>query len=299
MSAGIKRALIIVNSGSGQGLGENLAQDAANELRLHGWRVEIFISPGPDDSTRQARECADEFDVIFSCGGDGTLNAIISGIVDRDVVVGVIPAGTANDLARTVGMSLEPAKAIAELPLCRPKEIDLMEIDGGEAWSVVAIGAGVDARTVQRARNLDIPLNGRARYIAAVVTELREDIITPMIVEVDGEVWDGDALLVQVANCPNHGGGMKIAPGARIDDGRLNVVLVEAMSHARALELIPLIYLGRHLDLPEVRTWSATGVKISKPSVGPVLIDGEIQERSSITVRTAPSRVCLWAPAAG
>ncbi|MBD3291953.1 MAG: YegS/Rv2252/BmrU family lipid kinase [Armatimonadia bacterium] len=289
-------ALIITNPQSGNGRGPELAVRASDALRADGWDAEAVVTEGPGDATRIARERAPQFGVVFSCGGDGTLNEVISGIVDHDVTVGVVPAGTANDLARTVGISLAPAEAIAHLTPGHSEPIDLLEIDDGDAWSAVAVGAGIDARTVQRAREMGTVLDGRAAYLAAVTTELGEQILTRMAIEVDDRRWEGDTLFVQVANCPNHGGGFTVAPGARIDDGLLDVVLVEAVGRARALEMIPLIYAGKHVEAPEVHRWRARRVRIAQPAGNPMIIDGEVTQRASLQTRIAPKRVSLWVP---
>lgn len=291
-----QRALIITNPHSGRGDGPVIAVEAGDTLRDAGWEVEVQVTGAPGEAARIGRERAQSFDVVFSCGGDGTLNEVLTGVVDRDVIVGVIPAGTANDLARAIGLPLDPSEAIAALTPGSSRSIDLLEIDGGEAWSAVAVGVGIDARTVRRAQDNGEEIIGRAAYVAAAAGELGEDILTRLQLEVDGEGWEGDALLVQVANCPNHGGGFEIAPGARIDDGLLDVVLIEAVSRTRALKLIPLIYAGEHLDLPEVRHWSATQVSITQPAEGPVIVDGELAERTSLDIRIAPGRLRLWIP---
>ncbi len=294
-----KSALIITNPQSGNGRGPDLASDAVDHLRAEGWEAEGVVTTCRGDATEIARERAEHFEIVFACGGDGTLNEVVSGIVDRDAIVGVIPAGTANDLARAAGVSLNPAEAIATLDRGHPREIDLLEIDGGEAWSAVAVGAGIDARTVQRAEGLGRPLIGRASYLAAVTAELGEQIDTQLSIEIDGETWEGGALLVQVANCPNHGGRFEIAPGARIDDGRLDVVLIKQTTRARALEMIPLAMAGKHVDQPEVERWSAREVTIEQPEAGPMLIDGEVIEQRALHIRIAPGRLRMWLPDEG
>lgn len=291
-----QRALIITNSHSGNGRGPDLALQAGDALRSAGWAAEVVVTSCPGDATRIARERAANYDIVFSCGGDGTLNEVVSGVVEHDVTVGVIPAGTANDLARAVGISLDPPEAIARLSRGHAAEIDLLEIDGGEGWSAVAVGVGIDAATVARAEHDGEAIIGRASYVLAAVAKLGEDILTRLRLEIDGGGWEGDALLVQIANCPNHGGGFTIAPGARVDDGVMDVVLIEAVGRARAVELIPLIYAGKHIGRPEVRRWSAREVTITQPEAGPVLIDGEISEADTLHIHIAPGRLRLWVP---
>ena len=293
---GVRSALIITNPQSGHGSGPEFASDAAAHLRGEGWRAEVAVTTCSGDATEIARERGDHFDVVFSCGGDGTLNEVVSGVVGRDVTVGVIPAGTANDLARAAGVSLDPSEAIAQLDSGHSLEIDLLEINDGEWWSAVAVGVGIDARTVKRAESLGRTVIGRASYLAAVTTELAEEYDTQLSLAIDGEKWEGDALLVQVANCPNHGGRFTIAPCAQIDDGRLDVVLIESTTRGRALEMIPLAMAGRHIDQPEVRRWSARELTIEQPGPGPVLIDGEVRQQESLHIRIAPGKLRLWLP---
>ncbi len=289
-------ALIITNPLSGKGRGPDIAADAQDHLRRAGWDVEIAVTNRQGDAKEIAREGARDCDIVFSCGGDGTLNEVVSAVAEQDVVVGVIPAGTANDLARAAGISLTPSEAIAQLTSGHPVEIDLLQINDGEWWSVVAVGVGIDARTVKRADRLGRPFIGRASYVAAVTAELSEDYDTHLALEIDGEEWEGDALLVQVANCPNHGATFTIAPGARIDDGRFDVVLIKHTSRARALEMIPLTFAGTHVDQPEVERWRASEITIRQPEGDPVLIDGEVRRRSTLVIRIAPGQLRLWLP---
>jgi diacylglycerol kinase (ATP) len=289
-------ALIITNPHSGNGRGPKLARQAGDRLIAAGWDAEVVVTEGAGHAERVVRDQG-AGRIVFSCGGDGTLNNILPGAIDEDAIVGVIPAGTANDLARAVGISLDPQQAIAHLTDGRVRKVDLLEIDGGEGWAAVAVGVGIDARTVERARQMGERQVGRGpSYVAAAISELGDDLSTRLRLQIDGEGWEGDALLVQVANCPNHGGAFTIAPGAEIDDGRLDVVLVETMERGRALELIPRIFAGDHLNLPEVRRWSAREVTIAQPHAGPAIIDGEVVHRERIRMRVAPGRLRLWIP---
>jgi len=292
------RILLIVNPRAGRNSGLAAAGRAEERFRHAGWEVTSRLTEGPGDAERLAREALGEgWDAVFGCGGDGTLSQVLAGLVDGGVPGGIVPAGTGNDFCRHIGLSCDAAAAARQLVGGRATEIDLLEIDGGRGWAVNVIGVGFDARVAARVNRRVRLAGGLAAYLTALLQELVRHRPTEIRLRVDDEAWQGPALLLAVTNAESYGAGMKIAPGAEIDDGLLDVVLVRHMGRLDVLRTFPKVLRGTHTTHPAVTTWQATQVSIETPEPSPLLVDGDLQGQTPVTVRIALGRARFWMPA--
>ena len=247
---------------------------------------------------RLARKAAGEgFDAVLGCGGDGTLSQVLVGLLDTGVPGGTVPAGTGNDFSRTIGLSRDPATAARQLVRGHATDIDLLQINGGLLWSVNVTGVGFDAQVAVRINRRTRLTGGLVAYLTAVMQELITYRPTEVRLRVGDEQWEGLALLLAVANARSYGAGMKIAPEAKIDDGLLNVVVVEHMSRIAFLRNFPKVLRGTHIAHPAVRTWRASEVSIETPKPSPALVDGDVQCETPLHVRVSHSRARFWMPA--
>jgi diacylglycerol kinase (ATP) len=141
---------------------------------------------------------------------------------------------------------------------------------------------------------------GLPTYLATVARELIAYRPTRLRARVDNKtVWEGQALLLAIANAQSYGAGMRIAPMARIDDGLLNVVLVEHVSRLNVVRSFPRVFSGTHLTHPAVHTWEGREVTIETPDgPAPALVDGDVQCQTPLTVRMSPGRATLLLPGA-
>ena len=289
------RLALIANPKAGRNRGLVAAQAAEAEFRQAGWEVTTKLTGAAGDATRLARSAALEgFEAVFACGGDGTLSEVVNGLLDTGVPAGIVPAGTGNDFARTIGLSREARLAAAQLAQGRAASIDLLEINGGELFGINVLGVGFDARVCQRINRRPRLLGGTTAYLLAVAQELLTYRPTEIKLRVDGEEWEGRALLVAVANAVSYGGGMKIAPQARIDDGLLDVVVVQHLSRLNFVRSFPQVMKGTHLAHPAVRAWQGREVEIATGEPSPVLVDGDLRAETPLRVRVAEGRGRLW-----
>lgn len=294
------RTVLIVNPCAGCRSGLQAAAAAESILREAGWEVSRRLTEGPGDGQRLAREAlAEAPGLVFACGGDGTLSQVLTGLLDSGVPTGIIPAGTGNDFVRALGIARDPAQAVRQALRGRARRMDLLEINGGECWSFNVTGTGFDAAVAERINRRARLTRGPTAYLSAVLQELARYRATEVRLQVDGEAWEGRALLVAVANAQGYGAGMRIAPQARIDDGRLDVVLVKDLSRARCLWSLPRVFRGTHLGHPAVRTWRAREVTVETEESAPVLVDGDVRVRTPLRVRVAPGKGLLWTPETG
>jgi diacylglycerol kinase (ATP) len=291
------RVVLIANPVSGRGRSLAAARQAEPIMARAGWEVETVFTTCHGDATRLAREAAaGGAEAVFACGGDGTLSQVVAGLLDTPVPAGVVPAGTGNDFARTLGLPLTSTAAAARLVRGGPAEVDLLDVNHGALWALNILGLGFDARVCERINVRCRFLCGLPAYLIALAQEFASYRPTQVRLESDNGHWEGAALLVAIANATSYGSGMKIAPGARIDDGLLDVVVVRYMPRLAFLRAFPLVLRGAHLGHPAVMHWQAREVTVSTDPASAFLSDGDLAGQSPVHVQVAPGRANLWLP---
>lgn len=289
------RVSLIANPKAGRGRALRAAQTAAALLREAGWEVTLAPTAGPGDATNLAR-AAEAHDLVVACGGDGTLSEVISGALPGDVPVGLIPSGTGNDFARAVGLSHDPAEAARQLLAGAPRRVDLMVLDAPAARAVNIIGIGFDAAVATRMNRQSRAGGGCIPYLSAVMAELVHLRPVKLRLRVDEETWEGEALLVAIANAQSYGGGMRVAPDARIDDGLLDIVIVEPLGRLDFLRTLPKVFKGTHLQHPAVSCRRGREIVVESDEPVPALVDGDVRAQTPLQVTVAPGAVKLWLP---
>jgi diacylglycerol kinase (ATP) len=245
--------------------------EALERLRARFGRVPIYPASDPGDAETLVAELAPEVDVLLVFGGDGTVHEVANGLpipAGDGPLVGLLPAGTGNDLARAIGMPPYPVAAAAELAHARPRALDLL--DCGPRRAANGINAGFAAAATDVLSRRVKKALGPAAYLVGGV---RAGVNPPNWadrVEVDGRVVEDEALAVVVGNGGSFGGGRWLIPDADVGDGLLDVLVVPATASKAAL--------ARHLardrrlpgDLPRLRGPEATVVTDM-----PCRLDGE------------------------
>jgi diacylglycerol kinase (ATP) len=295
------RAALVTNPRAGKGRGLRAAAQAEAVLRGADWQIEPRLTEGPGDGIRLARQAAhDGYDAVLACGGDGTLSEVLNGLRGTGIPAGVIPAGTGNDFSRTAGISRDPAQAARQLLTAEVAAVDMLAVNDGARWAVNVIGVGFDARVARRINRRRRLTAGLSTYLTAVTQELIVYRPDSLSVEVDGTRWEGAALLVAIANARSYGAGMCIAPMAEIDDGLLDVIVVAHLGRLAFLRSFPQVLRGTHLGHPAVRTWRGREVKVTAPTGPvPVLVDGDVQCETPLSVRVVPGAARMLLPREG
>lgn len=278
MSAATERSFtFLVNPASGGGAAPEAVVPVARLLREAGASVDVTYSPGPRATDDLVRAAVERGDVVVSVGGDGMLSHLAGAVSTAGGVLGVLPAGRGNDFARMLGLASEPA-AVAEHLLHAPvREVDLLDWTlPGEPSRLVAgsVYSGIDARAaamVDRMRWTPQKL----QYPLAAVRAIATYRPGRFRVAVDGDAREYAAGLVVVAGSAYYGKGMKVAPGAVIDDGLLDVVVVEAASRTALVRSFPKIYDGSHVDLPQVTVLRGARVELNADGRSPLPVGGD------------------------
>ena len=267
----------LVNPASGGGAAPDAVVPVARLLREAGATVDVTYSPGPRATDDLVRAAVARGDVVVSVGGDGMLSHLAGAVSEAGGVLGVLPAGRGNDFARMLGLPGEP-DAIARILLEAPERpVDLLRLTApGQVPRLVAgsVYSGVDARAAEivdamrwTPKKLQYPLAAMRAILTYSPGRFR--------VSVDGSTQEYAAATVVVANSGYYGKGMHIAPDAAVDDGLLDVVVVEAASRSALVRSFPKIYDGSHVGLDEVHVLRGTRVEVAADGVRPIAVGGE------------------------
>lgn len=294
-------AALLVSPSGGDGIAGRVAGTVAELLRDSVSSLRTLAADTAAGSARLAADAvAEGADVLVVLGGDGLAHLALQACAGTSTTLGVIPAGTGNDLARAIGMPSDPVVAAAELAKSltagRRRSLDLGKIAGG-AWFGTVLCAGFDAAVNARANAMRWP-RGPRRYDLAVLAELAAFRTRPVWVGTDGVALSLEATMIAIGNTATYGGGIPICPDATADDGQLDVTVVGGIRRAELLRMLPTLRSGRHVRHPAVRTLRARSVRLSGSSGWRAYADGEPQARLPITVSCVPGALTIVPPAA-
>lgn len=282
----IESVTVVVNPTADRGRAGHARTTAVTRLRERGILVTSVEGRTPGDTLELLNKAvATGTDAIVAVGGDGLTNLAVQVGARTDTPLGLIPAGTGNDLARVLGIPLHDARSAADLIADSvTRTIDLGRV--GSRYYASVLATGFDSSVSERANRLHWP-RGPLRYTAAMMLQLTALAKLPYVIELDDAELKLDAALVAVGNGSTYGGGMAICPAARLDDGRLDVTVVRGVTRRRLLRMSPRIYRGAHVDLPDVETYTSTRVALHSPGIV-AYADGERCAELPITAHCVP-----------
>lgn len=310
----MRDTLVIVNPASAGGKTGREWPRVQRCLVDAGVEFEARMTSATGDATWLAREGLREgYARVVAVGGDGTLNEVVNGFFDpqtrepvnREAVLGMLPSGTGGDFRKTAGIPMAHASACALLARGDVRVVDAGRIDfhGGGApgprWFVNIADCGIGGDVVHRVNASRKAAGGTATFLYHSLAALMTYGHRMVRVDVDGEVVEGPMQNVVVANAQFFGGGMRIAPDARLDDGLFDVVLLEDLGRRRALTGIGTLYRGRHVGRPGVTVRRGRVVTVTPLEQRPILFDveGEQIGRAPATLTCLPGALRLCAPA--
>jgi diacylglycerol kinase (ATP) len=254
----------LVNPSAGRGTG----RAHLDRIRILASRrgAGLVVSRKVEDLAEQARRAAEEgVERLLVCGGDGTMHHAIQGVAGTSCALGVIPLGSGNDLAGTLGIPPDLDVAVERAIQGEIRKIDLARV--GETYCVGYAGVGFDSEVTRFANEVKF-LRGPLIYFYSVIHTLVTFVPPRMKIVYDGGTFEGKVMFTNVNNLPRFGGGMRIAPQAQIDDGLLDLVIVRDMPKPLLLSLFPKVYGGSHVGHPSctiVRTRRAEITILDRP----------------------------------
>lgn len=286
-----RRLLVLCNPQSRTGAA--VAERAATRLRQGGLSIRAERCASPADALALIESHAPQVDGIVLCGGDGTLNAAAPGVIAAGLPMGIIPGGTANDLARTLAIPGDPERAADIILAGHQRSIDVGEVNGRPFFNVASIGISADL-----ARGLDPGLKrrwGRLSYALAALKVLSRAAPFRAVIETDTAPVQVTTYQIAVGNGRYYGAGMTVASTARIDDGRLDLYSLEFANLWRMALMLPAFRKGMHGAWREVRTASATRFAIATAIPRSVNADGELVTTTPARFTVRPSAISVFA----
>lgn len=284
------KALLLANHEAAGGRAARLLPQLRDFLHARVSSLEFAHTRTAAQLRQLATEAAAvDYERVFVAGGDGTAHAALNALRGTETALGLLPLGHGNDLARALGVPLDPRAAAEFLLQARVSSIDLARV-GKESYACVG-SVGFDAETNRRANAWGSWPSGHTRYLLAGLCALVS--YRPISVELvtDSEKFSGDVMLVAVANTPNYGGGLRVTPRAKMDDGLLDVCVIERVSRPALLGLYLDVRAGRHLQAASVRYFCAARVHLRAPTGAQLFADGEFLASLPLEIGIEPAAV--------
>lgn len=297
--------LILANPTAGGGRGREALprlQVFALEKR---WNAEFRSAESSGEFAQVAREeAAAGRKRIFALGGDGTFQMLLNVVAGNpSVSIGVLPAGGGNDLASALGLPVDPVRA-AEMILAQGEAVPLdaarvRAADGTERLYMGGGGVGLDAEAARFASGAYRKMRGRSRYLLSAIRALRGFRGLEVRVSLEGGEkfsLQGMALVLGILNTPSYGAGLRLAPEARMEDGRLDMVLLENLSALEIAGILPRLAVSGEIRTARIQRHRVTCVRIETERPCAFHADGEIVGMTPVEVAVVPAAMRVWRP---
>ena len=295
--------LILANPTAGGGRGREALprlQAFASERR---WNAEFRGAGSSGEFAQIAREeAATGRKRIFALGGDGTFQMLLNAVAgNTSVSIGALPAGGGNDLAAALGLPADPVRA-AEMILAQGEAVPLdaarvRAADGTERLYMGGGGVGLDAEAARFASGAYRKMRGRSRYLLSAIRALGSFGGIEVRVSLEGaekSSLQGTALLLGILNTPSYGAGLRLAPEARMEDGRLDMLLLENLSALEIAGILPRLAVSGEIRTKRIQRHRITRVRIETEQPCAFHADGEIVGMTPVEVSVVPGAMRVW-----
>lgn len=298
------RITVAINPTASFGKGRHVGPAAVATLRALGHDVTTLVEPDFEQLYESSRKAvAHRPDAFVVVGGDGMVHLGANVLAGSTVPLGIVAAGTGNDMARGLGLPFDNAeasiRALVEALDRPPRTIDLgrvrhLDDATGEVvtrWFACVLSAGFDAIVNERANTMTWP-KGPSRYLVALGLELARLKPIKYRLELDGNELRTTGALISVGNNVSLGGGMKVTPDAKVDDGLLDVLVVQALSRTAFLRIFPRVFKGEHVTDRRVAIYRARRIRIESDGVV-AYADGERIGKLPVDIEVVPGAMRL------
>ncbi len=289
---------LIVNPNAGKKRGLRAVQDVSVVFKEQNVDFDILISEVPGDSIKLASSLnLSEYNGIIAVGGDGTLFEVINGLfenkVNLEIPIGQIPVGTGNSFIKDLGIST-PEDALQAILSGNSRKIDLGEFEysGGKFYFANLLGTGFVSNVAYRARKYK--KLGSLSYIFGVLEEVAVLKASNIELIIDDELIRREAIFVEICNSRYTGGDMMMAPGAKIDDGLLDVIVLNKISRRKLLGLFPSIFKGTHTEDAAVEVFRGKKILLRSDTALALTPDGETFGNTPIDIKMHPGKIKMF-----
>lgn len=284
---------IAINPTSGHGKGVTVGESVVSYFSEHHLDYQVFSGNSATDLRTHLESFLDlhPCEGIISVGGDGLAHLILQIAVPRRIPFAIMPAGTGNDIVRTLGWSLTDLRGYLDRVTTHQAEpIDLGNVDN--EWFAAILSTGFDSIVNERANSLAWP-KGPQRYNVAIALELPK--FTPRRYEItlDTHSFSTEAMLIAIGNGRSYGGGMYVCPQAQLHDGLFDVMVLEPVSKIEFLKVFPKVYSGSHITHPKVKIFRTARVTLVADAIA--YADGERIGPAPISAECVADAGLTWA----
>lgn len=292
------KILLLVNPVAGRKQGRTTANRALELLEEKGISAELRYSEFGGHLVQLAEAAVKEsWDAIVAVGGDGTLFEVINGMMTGDdtlpIPLGIIPVGTGNSFSRDLNIDgLETA--VAKIAKANARKVDVGKYQSSEGirYFINILGFGFVADVANEARKYK--RRGALSYVIGVLVITARLQSYRLEMEIDGQKYTRDNCFVEISNSTKTGGDMLMAPGALIDDGYLDVTVLNKISRRGLLAAFPKIFKGTHVNLPEVEVFKAQNIVLETETPKILTPDGEIRGTTPLRVSVLPQKLKVF-----
>jgi len=284
--------LLVANPGSRSGDGE---LDRATQRFEQQGKVEFVRAGQPEDLPELLRRQGRDFDRIVLGGGDGTVNLALDALLELGRPFGILPLGTANDLARSLDIPQSLDRAVDVILDGHTRRLDVSRVN--EVSFINAVGIGLGPRMTQEMDRESKALLGVMAYAKGVARALRRQPVFNARVESDGWSREGEYVQITIANGIHYGGGMTVASDAKIDDGQLDILLVPRQSRWSLLGNALRFRTGMTRNADSIRHFRSASVRIETGEAMSVTADGEFLTETPADCRVLADGLTVYAPA--
>ncbi|MBB6218071.1 YegS/Rv2252/BmrU family lipid kinase [Anaerosolibacter carboniphilus] len=287
--------MFIINPVAGKGKGRIIAQQIHQFMKDKVIPYDIRFTRYKGDGEILAKEAVIRgCSTIIAVGGDGTIYEVINGMGLKTAALGIVPSGTGNDLAKTLGIPKSPMKALKIIYGGHKVIIDCGQANGRYFLNVASVG--LDAEIVKETENIKKYIKGPSAYAVGVLKTLLHFRNKEILLEIDGIQIKRQIMLVAVANGRYYGGGMKIAPQAEIEDGYFDICIINRISKGKLLRLFPTIFSGEHMKIKEVELIRGKIIKISGIERLMLNVDGDIVGEAPVSIEIYRGGIEVFVP---
>lgn len=289
------RAKLIYNPASGGAVGPGRLRKIERALAGGGIEAQVCIAVQPGDARQHSVSARDgSFRMVICAGGDGTIHEVINGIAGSDLVLGILPMGTGNVLAWELGIPLDPMAACGVLKSGRERIIDLGRSSDGRYFSCMA-GVGIDAQAVRGVQRVEKGIFGGLAYMASALRTLVHRGFTELAIGMDGRPPVVGYATV-ICNSAHYGGRFRLCPSAVIDDGWLDVCILQKRDSLALLRSSVSVIMNNHSRVENISFTRARMVLVSSEQKALVQTDGDIIGTTPIGISIVPRALRVMAP---
>jgi len=292
------KLFLIVNPAAGKNKGAKAIEKAIPLLKQKGIQSEVTTSNFAGHAIELAQQFdPSKFDGIIAIGGDGTLFEVINGLLKKyqsfDLPVGQIPVGTGNSFIKDLAIqTIEDAIAKIAGGISRKVDVGFFKYPEGEHYFINLLGTGFVANVAHRAGKYKA--FGPLSYVIGVFEEVARLKSVPMEITIDGKVYQREYIFTEICNSTKTGGNMIMAPDAKIDDGLLDIILLNRISRLNLLKVFPQIFKGTHVNDSHVETFKGKHIKIITETLQRLTPDGEVFGSTPIEVFILPNKITMF-----